>query len=527
LAEQVAQGVVTIMHTDVEGSTDLTTRLGDAVARPRILEMKRVVREQVARHGGREIDNPGDGFMLTFSSTRRAIECAIAIQSELASFAHEHEDGGIRVRIGLHVGEVVGEDDQPFGAALSASARVMSRAKGGEILVSEVVRRLAGTMPGISFRDRGRVRMKGFDERWRLYEVVWSEPALAGQVPRTRRRRLSRRRGAFALALVLLLAAVVTSILLLRKGSSTLSIPPGTNPIAVIDADSMRLLDKVPAGRVAVSIAASPSSVFALNIADNSVSRIDARTHENVVTIGVGVTGLDPSPTSTAYGSGQPTAIAYGSGQAWVASVLPKREVVVPINQEGRFAEQPVTFARGPHNGAPQIAAGGESVWVGAQDEHELVQIDALTRRVTRRASVPGFPQALAVEDGSVWFTAVTGQRSGVLGRLDHMSFTPIVRFPEIPGDVAVGYGSVWVVVNAKDAVWRIDRRTKAVDQTIPVGDGPTAIAVGAGAVWVANARDGTISKIDPATNAVRTVRVEGTPRDLAVADGKVWVVIL
>jgi YVTN family beta-propeller protein len=131
------------------------------------------------------------------------------------------------------------------------------------------------------------------------------------------------------------------------------------------------------------------------------------------------------------------------------------------------------------------------------------------------------------VEDGSVWFTAVTGQRSGVLGRLDHMSFTPIVRFPEIPGDVAVGYGSVWVVVNAKDAVWRIDRRTKAVDQTIPVGDGPTAIAVGAGAVWVANARDGTISKIDPATNAVRTVRVEGTPRDLAVADGKVWVVIL
>src|SRR5918992_1872774 len=169
-------GVVTIMFTDVEGSTDLTRRLGDEAARRTIENHRRIVREQLAEHHGREIDSIGDGFMLTFLSTRRAIACAVAIQKALAEHAREHPDEEVRLRIGLNVGEVLERGGHPFGAAVNATQRVAAEAKGGQIFVSEPVRHLAGTIPEVTFRDRGRFQLKGFDERWRLYEVVWQRP---------------------------------------------------------------------------------------------------------------------------------------------------------------------------------------------------------------------------------------------------------------------------------------------------------------------------------------------------------------
>ena len=112
-------------------------------------------------------------MMLTFSSTRSAITGAMAVQEAIAAREQERPDETLRVRIGLNVGEVLERDGHPFGAAVNAGARVMSYADGGEILVSEVVRNLAGTVPGVTYKDRGRHEFKGWDERWRLYQVVW------------------------------------------------------------------------------------------------------------------------------------------------------------------------------------------------------------------------------------------------------------------------------------------------------------------------------------------------------------------
>jgi class 3 adenylate cyclase len=150
------QGVVTIMHADVEGSTELTTRLGDEVGRRTLEGTKRIVRERVETFGGRQIDAVGDAMMFTFTSTRQAIVGAIAVQRALTTAEEERPEETLRVRIGLNVGEVLERDGHPFGAAVNAGARVMSKAFGGQILASEMVVRLAGTMPGISFRDRGR-----------------------------------------------------------------------------------------------------------------------------------------------------------------------------------------------------------------------------------------------------------------------------------------------------------------------------------------------------------------------------------
>jgi class 3 adenylate cyclase len=85
--------------------------------------------------------------------------------------------------VGLNSGEVTSRDDDVFGAAVNAAARITAKAGPGETLVAEVVKQLAGTIPDLTFRDRGRFRLKGFPDRWRLFEVVWQqEQAVASPV---------------------------------------------------------------------------------------------------------------------------------------------------------------------------------------------------------------------------------------------------------------------------------------------------------------------------------------------------------
>src|ERR1051326_5133037 len=162
----MAEGVATIVFTDVEGSTALAKAVGDERARELIERQREILREALAAQGGREIDTAGDGFMLAFESVRRALLFAQAVQDGLAERGE-----GIRVRIGLHAGEVLEREGHPFGNAVNGAARVSAQARGGQVLLSETVRQLAGDVPGLRFRDRGRKRLKGFDEPWRLYEL--------------------------------------------------------------------------------------------------------------------------------------------------------------------------------------------------------------------------------------------------------------------------------------------------------------------------------------------------------------------
>ncbi|TMK84912.1 MAG: adenylate/guanylate cyclase domain-containing protein [Actinobacteria bacterium] len=186
-----SEGPVAVLMTDIEGSTDLQSRLGDAAARDLVRRQEAVVRAALERFGGREIKTMGDGFLVSFASTRRALECACAIQRELA----EQEEGP-RVRMGLHAGEVLHEDDDIHGAAVSAAARIMAHARGGEVLASDLVRQLAGAA-GLQFRERRPVRLKGLDGTWVLHEVVWAEgdvPAARARPPRRGRRGRGRQR---------------------------------------------------------------------------------------------------------------------------------------------------------------------------------------------------------------------------------------------------------------------------------------------------------------------------------------------
>jgi class 3 adenylate cyclase len=163
----------TILFTDAEGSTALTERVGDAKAREVLRPHERIVREALQAHGGAEVKTMGDGFMASFSSATRALECAIAMQRAFAAH-NETAEEPIRVRIGLNAGEPIAEEKDLFGTAVNMAARIAATAEGGEILASDVVRQLVAGK-GFLFSDRGEVELKGFEEPVRLYEVRWRQ----------------------------------------------------------------------------------------------------------------------------------------------------------------------------------------------------------------------------------------------------------------------------------------------------------------------------------------------------------------
>ncbi len=168
-----AGGFRTVLFTDVEGSTALAQRLGDARARELLREHERMVREALKSHGGAEVKTMGDGVMASFSSATKALECAIAMQR---AFAHHNESAQepIQVRVGLNAGEPIAEEDDLFGTAVIVAARIASKAAGGEILAANVVRELTAGKDFL-YADRGDVALRGFEDPVRLYEVSWRE----------------------------------------------------------------------------------------------------------------------------------------------------------------------------------------------------------------------------------------------------------------------------------------------------------------------------------------------------------------
>jgi class 3 adenylate cyclase len=167
-------GLVTILFTDMEGSTTLTQRLGDAKAQEVLRTHNRIVRDALKAHSGSEIKHTGDGIMASFASASRALECAIDIQRALAQYNESNPDMPIGVRIGLNAGEPVAEEEDLFGTAVQLAARICAHAEPGEILAPIVVRELAAGK-GFLLADRGDVALRGFEDPVRLYEVRWRE----------------------------------------------------------------------------------------------------------------------------------------------------------------------------------------------------------------------------------------------------------------------------------------------------------------------------------------------------------------
>jgi len=162
----------TILFTDMESSTALTQRLGDAGLVELLRTHDSIIRDALSAMRGREIKHTGDGIMACFESVARGVECAIAVQRGLAGHNERGPATQIRVRIGISAGEPLEEQRDLFGAAVQMAARICRHAEPEVILVSNVIRELTIGKP-FAFEDRGEVTLRGFAEPVRLHEVLW------------------------------------------------------------------------------------------------------------------------------------------------------------------------------------------------------------------------------------------------------------------------------------------------------------------------------------------------------------------
>jgi class 3 adenylate cyclase len=154
----------TVMFTDIVDSTKVMSSIGDTAWSELLERHHEVVRSELSRWRGQEVDTTGDGFFATFDGTARAVNAAHAIVQSLRPL-------GIDVRIGLHTGEVELVDGKAAGTAVHIGARVSSLAGPGEVLVSRTVKETI-TGSGIGFEDRGTHQLKGVSGHWQLYAAV-------------------------------------------------------------------------------------------------------------------------------------------------------------------------------------------------------------------------------------------------------------------------------------------------------------------------------------------------------------------
>ena len=251
--------LATVMFTDIVGSTQLATALEDRRWQELLARHHRIVRRNLKRFSGREIDTAGDGFFATFEQPANGVRCACAIATEVREL-------GIEIRAGLHTGEVEVARSGVRGVAVHLGSRIMSVASAGEVMVSSTTRDLiAGS--GITLADHGVHRLKGIDGEWHLFEVtaVDGEP-LAPPLDETEaeRRRaaiepppMSARRGPrIAAAVVAASILGIVGFLLLSggdtsprrnpgKGSSSPE-PPPVNAIVGVRADTFALVGVAP-----------------------------------------------------------------------------------------------------------------------------------------------------------------------------------------------------------------------------------------------------------------------------------------
>jgi hypothetical protein len=316
---------------------------------------------------------------------------------------------------------------------------------------------------------------------------------------------------------ILAALAVLAVYLVTRQGGDPLVAAPGS--VAVIDPARNRVVSVVPAGTTPTSIVAGGGSIWTLNTGDGTISRIDARTRERVKTISVG------------YGASD---IAYADAAIWVANA--KDDVLSGVDDTGEVEKMialgiPHARRRSGALATIALAARGNEIWATGGNGLTTVVVDARRGTVVRRFAgrrgidadaSPVGPDVASGEAG-VWATPGTDELVE-LGARDGS----VVQLGGFDGDQGITSVAVAADVWAAGAgvAWQVRPSLARPTATFPAGRGPTGIAVGAASVWTANSLDGTVTRIDPQSGSASTITVGGTPGELVVANGLVWVTV-
>jgi YVTN family beta-propeller protein len=494
-------GTVTLLFTDVEGSTRLLERLGRDRYAEGLEHHRLLLRDAFEHHGGFEVSCEGDSFFVAFPRGEDAVRAAAAAQRSLYETTWPH-DLPFPVRMGIHTGEPKVVERNYVGLDVHRAARVMSASSGGQVLVTARTTDLVdGELPeGIALHELGRFVLKDFDRPEPLAELVVD--GLPAELPPPRAERAPeklpsrRRRVAIAVTAIAVVAGIAAAAVLLTRPS----VAPTSNVVVSLDPKSGSVVRRTSVGNSPTSIAAGAGGVWVVNDADGTVSQLD-ESGKLVRTFGTtGAPGALTTSRSAAWIGNQPdTVLRLDPASGNTTATLPLH---LPNTSFGPFMG--LTVARG-------------RLWVVAQTR--LVTVDLATLRTVTTKLPPPDWGPIAVTPNAVWESTQTA-----LYHLDAQGRRLLASVAVPVGPLVSAAGYVWVVNPDQNVVVQVDPNTNTIVRTVDVGSDPTGITFGAGRLWVTSS-DGTVTAIDPATARVTsTVRVGGSPQGVAVAYGRVWI---
>lgn len=500
--------LVTVLFTDIVGSTTIAEEMGDRRWRELLARHHRIVRTELRRHGGREIDTAGDGFFAAFDRPAQAVRCAASIVQAVRTL-------GIEVRAGVHAGEAEVMGRGLGGIAVHTGARLAALAGPGEVLVSGTLREL---VPGatFAFEDRGVQELKGIREAPRAFAVAEVDETPLGTPLSEEEAR--ERRGAIEPPPAykrrpIWITAVVAGLVVTGALAFVLTRPNEPAPPAGAVHDVAVRVD--PAVGAVRTVAPLPHA-----------NPVDL--HNAQVTVGEGAVWILNSeclcrvdPENGEVGRVDvllPRQMSLGHRAVWTATLYAE---VYAVNPSSLEPSEPFIL---PNESADiSITTTDDAVWVALG--RELTPIDPLS--VT-----PGDP--ILLDHGAdniigvgrnVWFVDELA-RTLYLHGPDGGQIDPPVELPFTPDDVAAGPdGSLWVLNRSGGTVTRVDANG-GLGQPIRVGADPTDVAVGPDDVWVADHDGHTIQRIDPTLGQRDPpIRLPGPVAAIGVdpATGEVW----
>jgi len=517
----------TFLFTDIEGSTQLATRLRDGY--PEVLAKHHELLEGVfAAHGGTVVDTQGDAFFVAFTRPRDAVEAAADVQRTLAG--HTWPEGvAIRVRIGVHTGEANVAGERYVGLTVHRAARISAIGHGGQVLVSQTTASLLEDdidhLDDLALRDLGEYALKDIARPIRVYQL--DVEGLPTQFPPLKAPRPERGRSRLRIALVaaaaLVAGALAVGFVLMRGDAGPPEIVP--NSLVRYDPETLEPTDVIPIGAAPDFVVAAGDYVWITHYVqlqgeirkagDHNLTRVDTRTNEAVVVGG----GLSPCGLA-----------ADPSGDVWVANCYGPSRPGTLVRVGANDLRFKATWSLPPSEGFFRgLAYGGGSLWVSdyfGPNPYELAEVDA---RTGRRKTILMTYETLSIawsEYGDLWalhpfvkpvtrLRAATSQAETFdigLGSPEHLAIAgdvvwagdgdgPEVARAQAVGDprprvitlapsggdvegIAADDDAAWATVPEALQLWRIDAQTNATTQ-IDIPYFPVGVAVGKDAVWV------------------------------------------
>ncbi len=501
--QQRGRTLAAVLFTDMVESTAIAEELGDRRWKALVDAHHRIVRRELKRFGGTELDTAGDGFFASFKEPAPAITCACSI-------AEAVRDLGVEIRAGVHFGECERIGKKLGGITVVVGARIMALGGAGDVLVSSTAAELSRGA-GFRFDDRGMRQLKGVDDAWGVFAAtaVDGKPRAApldaddarqrrgGIAPETPRRK----RLLVASAAIVALALVTTAIVVPRvRGVGDTTVAP--NSLGRFDPASGRLRSAIPVGSRPSAVVATDEAVWVANAADGTVSKIDPSSGAVVDTIDVG---------------SDPESLAIGEDAVWVANA--DARTVSQIDPASDAVVQTIAVGNGPI----AVAASSSGIWVANSIDGTVQRLDPVRGIAERPIDVGGFPSAITSDGETVW---VANRTDGTVSVIDAGSqrVTSTIHVGTDPSGVASVDGGVWVTNRSDGTASFVAAGAAAVSDTMPAGRDPHTIAVDSDDVWVASADDGTIWQLGSGPAAAPTIVTGSAPTGIALTGDDLWV---